>query len=73
MDFELCFNIGPGNYSITVAAHTHDTHLENNYDWWDQACVFQVVPGNEYQFQGTSFLDVAVRHEGQPVMKKVDE
>jgi lipopolysaccharide transport system ATP-binding protein len=46
-DFGIpCLALGTGNYSISVALHSHGNHLSNNYDWWDQAAVFQVVPGN---------------------------
>ena len=61
LDFDMELRIGVGSYSITVAAHTQDTHLTQNFDWWDNACVFQVIPGQEYVFQGTAFLDVDVR------------
>lgn len=36
--------IGPGNYSITIAIHASTDHLAGNYDWWDRALVFQVMP-----------------------------
>ncbi len=61
LDFETVLRLGVGSYSITVAAHTQDTHLSQNFDWWDNACVFQVIPGQEYTFHGTTFLDVNVR------------
>jgi lipopolysaccharide transport system ATP-binding protein len=56
--FHFPMNIGVGSYSVTVAAHTEDTHLDQNYDWWDQALMFKVLPGEEYRFQGTVFLDI---------------
>jgi len=46
--FEFSFpamNLGIGSYSLTTALHSHDTHLNNNYDWWDRSLVFQVIPG----------------------------
>ena len=46
--FEFMFpamNLGIGSYSLTTALHSRDTHLQNNYDWWDRSLVFQVVPG----------------------------
>jgi len=53
-------NIGSGNYSITIGIHTGDTHIENNFDWWDQCLVFQVVPNSSYSFIGTAALPVDV-------------
>jgi lipopolysaccharide transport system ATP-binding protein len=38
--------LGLGTFSITAALHRDDSHLAANYDWWDRALVFQVVPGS---------------------------
>jgi lipopolysaccharide transport system ATP-binding protein len=38
-------DLGVGSYSLTTALHTRETHVAANYDWWDRALVFQVVPG----------------------------
>jgi lipopolysaccharide transport system ATP-binding protein len=40
-------SLGTGHYSISVALHEAAHHLIRNYDWWDQALVFQVIPANE--------------------------
>jgi lipopolysaccharide transport system ATP-binding protein len=39
--------LGVGTYSISVAVHAGPTHISANYDWWDRAIAFQVVPGAE--------------------------
>jgi lipopolysaccharide transport system ATP-binding protein len=49
-------NLGPGSYSVTVALHSDITHLEDNYDWWDKALVFEVVRGPEPIFVGVAQL-----------------
>lgn len=49
-------NLGPGSYSITIALHSDMTHLEDNYDWWDKALVFEVVRGAEAFFTGVAQL-----------------
>jgi lipopolysaccharide transport system ATP-binding protein len=49
-------NLGPGSYSVTVALHSDITHLEDNYDWWDKALVFEVVRGPETFFVGVAQL-----------------
>lgn len=63
-DMEVTFitklNIGSGNYSITIGIHTGDTHIENNFDWWDQCLVFQVVPNSGFSFIGAAALPVNV-------------
>jgi len=56
IDFKLKLNLGVGNYSVTVASHTYQTHLEDNHDWWDQAVVFQVIPNDEPDFVGVVSL-----------------
>jgi lipopolysaccharide transport system ATP-binding protein len=56
-DFDIpALNLGPGSYSITVALHSDVTHLEDNYDWWDKALVFEVVRGTELFFVGVAHL-----------------
>lgn len=49
-------NLGVGNYSATFALHSGDAHVSDNYDWWNQALVFQVVPGNGFRAIGVSYL-----------------
>lgn len=61
VDFTLPLNIGPGNYSLCVAVHSGDSHLEENCDWWDQCLVLQVIPGDEKHFVGVVFLPVDVK------------
>ena len=53
--------LGPGHYSVTVALHTDDTHVQNNFDWWDQALIFQVIPGKHPRFIGACHLTVIAR------------
>lgn len=37
-------NLGPSNYTLTLALHASHNHLAGNYDWWERAITFQVVP-----------------------------
>jgi lipopolysaccharide transport system ATP-binding protein len=59
--FEAELNLGYGNYSLSVAVHARQTHLEGNYDWWDQVLVFQVVPGSGREFVGSAALPCEVK------------
>ena len=59
--FYLPLNLGCGNYSLTVAVHTRDTHLDDNYDWWDQCLVFQVIANDSFSFIGLAAMPVEVR------------
>jgi lipopolysaccharide transport system ATP-binding protein len=51
-------NLGPGSYSLTVAAHGADSHLAGNYDWWDQALTLEVGFGSGPRFSGVIRLPV---------------
>ncbi len=54
--FELPASLGVGAYSLTVALHAGSVHLEGSYDWWDRVSVFQVIPGDEAPFVGSTYL-----------------
>lgn len=57
LEFEIPeFNLGVGNYSAAFALHSGDAHISNNYDWWNQALVFQVAPGSGFRAIGVSYL-----------------
>lgn len=53
--------LGQGSYSISPALHSSDAHTSGNYDWWDQAIVFQVVRGTRPFSIGLCDLAVQVR------------
>ncbi|ARU55004.1 ABC transporter-like protein [Oleiphilus messinensis] len=61
LNFDLGLELGTGNYSITIASHTLDSHVSDNHDWWDQALVFQMVPNNAHAFIGIANLPVTAR------------
>jgi lipopolysaccharide transport system ATP-binding protein len=52
-------SLGLGHYSMTIALHAADSHMAGNYDWWDQAVVFQVLRANEPLRIGVANLPVA--------------
>lgn len=56
--FSFPTDLGAGQYTITAALHTQDTHLECNYDWWDKVLGFQVVPGARPISVGVASLPV---------------
>lgn len=53
-------NLGEGSYSIAVALHASDTHIEHNYDWIDQAILFQVINVGHAHFVGSSWMPPAL-------------
>ncbi len=52
--------LGVGTFSLTAALHTKASHVSANYDWWDRALVFQLVPGDQPMSVGVCSLPVAV-------------
>lgn len=56
--FRFPVNLGPGTYSITLALHSGDTHLVNNYEWRDRAILFNVVNCGKEIFSGINWLPV---------------
>lgn len=61
--YELPFTctLGPGSYSFSPALVSSDTHLEKNYEWRDNALVFDVVNVDQFTFIGSSWLDATFR------------
>lgn len=54
--FTFPANLGVGSYSISVALHTADTHVSQNYEWRDLAVVFSVINADKQSFVGVSWL-----------------
>ena len=51
-------SLGPGSYSLSVAAHGADSHLSGNYDWWDHARTLEVGRGSGSAFTGLVRLNL---------------
>ncbi|MFH0731120.1 MAG: ABC transporter ATP-binding protein [Pseudomonadota bacterium] len=54
------FNLGPGKYTLTVAAHGDDTHINDCHHWIDRSLAFEVVHGDGFVFVGFTRLEPAV-------------
>ncbi|MDD2266034.1 ABC transporter ATP-binding protein [Sulfuricurvum sp.] len=59
VSFDLC--LGVGNYSIQLALHDQETHLNRNYEWIDMAGMFTVLNEEENFFIGLSWLNPDIR------------
>lgn len=55
--------LGPGHYSITLAAHASAEHLAGNYDWWERALVFQVMPAQGIHTIGLCHMPLTCHHQ----------
>ncbi|HVE49809.1 MAG TPA: ABC transporter ATP-binding protein [Casimicrobiaceae bacterium] len=51
--------LGVGSYSVTAALHAEDAHTAANFDWWDRALVFQVLPSDAPLSIGVAALAVS--------------
>lgn len=69
IEFVLHFtcDLGPGSYSFSPALVSSDTHLDNNYEWTDNALVFDVVNVDRAFFVGSAWLDADFEIARAPV------
>lgn len=58
--FKLPMNIGPGKYTLTVAAHKGLIHSEKCYHWIDNCISFEVAGFYKDQFTGIVYLPASV-------------
>ncbi|WP_425913250.1 ABC transporter ATP-binding protein [Pseudomonas sp. GWSMS-1] len=54
--FTFDADIGPGTYSITLALHSKEGHIERNYAWQERALMFEVVNRSQIEFAGVAWL-----------------
>lgn len=54
--FSFPANMGEGSYSVTLALHSSDSHLETNYVWKDREMFFNIVNINHPCFTGVAWL-----------------
>ncbi|AGB47338.1 ABC transporter ATP-binding protein [Mesorhizobium sp. B2-7-3] len=55
----LACSLGQGSYGLSVALHTGDVHIDNNFDWIENVEVFDVISSDSPFFVGTSRLEHA--------------
>jgi lipopolysaccharide transport system ATP-binding protein len=51
--------LGPGSYSFSPALCSSATHMENNFEWTDNALVFEVINVDYEFFIGSNYLDAS--------------
>ena len=54
--FKFAANLGEGTYSIAIALHATDSHINKNYEWRDLALVFKVINTDKETFIGVAWL-----------------
>ena len=55
-EFYFVTNLGEGSYSISIALHSDNTHISNNYEWRELAALFSVVNMKHLAFLGSSWI-----------------
>ncbi|NNC24748.1 ABC transporter ATP-binding protein, partial [Salinisphaera sp. USBA-960] len=55
-DAAFSMDVGAGTYSVSLALHSSETHLVNNYQWKDLALVFTVANADKVKFAGVAYL-----------------
>lgn len=60
LNFDFIANLGVGTYSITIALHDSETHINNNYEWRDLAIIFHVINNDKENFAGITWLPTHV-------------
>src|SRR5581483_7454336 len=61
--FRLALNLGPGEYHLTVAAHTFDVHVYDSFDWIERALVLKILPPPAGKCIGVAFLQPTVTYQ----------
>lgn len=56
--FEVEMNLGQGDYTLTVAIHQDQSHVEENYHWIERAMIFKVLPASDLTHIGVARLPV---------------
>ena len=62
LEVRVPLQLGYGDYSVAVAIHSEDNHLEQCYDWTDQAAVFRIREVEKPQWSGMMRHDAAITH-----------
>jgi lipopolysaccharide transport system ATP-binding protein len=73
--FDLAFDLGPGSYTLTVALHTGDSHVERCLHWKDRAAEFEIAGIRGEHFVGICRLGVEVSSDSLSIDRneKVNE
>lgn len=59
--FHLPMSLSPGKYTITIAAHSENDHLDNCYYWCDNLINFEVAGYRTPIFAGVAYIPTEVQ------------
>jgi lipopolysaccharide transport system ATP-binding protein len=58
--FTFLMDLAPGKYTLTVALHSRENHLEKCYHWCDNIAKFEVAGVNGAKFSGVCRLPTSI-------------
>jgi lipopolysaccharide transport system ATP-binding protein len=61
VEFDMKFNLGVGKYTLTVAVHDNETHVDNCYHWVDFAAEFEIAVVKGAIFNGLCRLEPIIK------------
>lgn len=63
VEFSFTFpvTLGVGSYTVAIAVHGEDTHISANYEWRNQALLFQVSNPSKSEFIGMNWLPTTAK------------
>ena len=66
---QLNFNctLGPGAYAFTFSLCRLDSHISGNYEWTDNALVFDVMNSGKNLFIGSNYIENKISFEGRKI------
>lgn len=65
-EVDILCELGPGSYSLTYALTETESHVAANYEWIDNAIIFDVINVGSPFFTGTCRLNAAFRVNRRP-------
>jgi len=54
--FRMPLNLGPGEYTLSVAVHSGRTHEADCYHWQDRVALLRILPKSDFHFLGVAAL-----------------
>jgi lipopolysaccharide transport system ATP-binding protein len=76
VSFRSRMDLGPGEYTLTVAVHTQDVHLYDCYDWIDRLLALKMIAPSAGRSIGPAYLRPEItwsREEGRLRLAELQE
>ena len=70
---ELPFNMSPGQYTLTLAVHSHENHLQHCYHWIDSYLGFEVAGSQVPIFSGAVWMPTQVYAAGEAIKRNTSD